>query len=57
MPKLDHQATELVNAITQVINTEETKAKLAVFNIIKTGHENADSPYQILTDILTWVGK
>lgn len=57
MPKLDHQATELLNAISQVIDNEETKAKLAVFHIIKTGHENADSPYQILQDILKWVSK
>jgi hypothetical protein len=54
---LEHQANELAKAFAETINIERTKAKLEAFNIIRDGHDEGTSPYQILQDLLTWVGK
>lgn len=55
MSKLDHQAEELVQAFSNLINTENTKARLDVFTIIKDGHEAELDPVDILKNLLDWV--
>ena len=55
MTVLTHQVEELTRAISQVINTENTKARLEAFRIIEAGHEAGKNPADILCDILVWV--
>jgi hypothetical protein len=55
MTKLDHQANELVEAFSNLINTENTKARLDVFSIIKDGHDAQLDPVDILKNLLDWV--
>ena len=54
MTILTHQVEELTRAISQVINTEHTKARLEAFKIIEAGHNASKNPADILCDILDW---
>lgn len=55
MTVLTHQVEELTRAISQVINTENTKARLEVFRVIEAGQAASKNPAEILCDVLDWV--
>lgn len=55
MSKLEHQADELVKAFSDLINIENTKARLDVFSIIQDGHDKGLNPADILCEVLDWV--
>lgn len=55
MPKLQHQTEELIQAFSNLINVENTKARLDVYTIINNGHEAGKQPTDILCDLLEWV--
>lgn len=54
MPVLTHQIEELTRAISQVINTEDLKARVRVVKLIEAGMEKGDNPTTILCNILDW---
>ncbi len=54
MTMLTHQVEELTRAISQVVNTEATKARIEVMKIVSTGIENNNNPADILVNILDW---
>lgn len=53
--KTKHQADELAKAFSDLINIENTKARLDVFSIIQDGHDKGLNAADILCEVLEWV--
>lgn len=56
MTVLTHQVEELTRAISQVVNTENLKARIEVTKIIESGIESKLNPADILISVLKWAG-
>jgi hypothetical protein len=52
----DQQLNEMVNAIQQVVNVQDIKARQEVLNLIGTGLNADKNPAEILSSVLDWCG-
>jgi len=52
----DQQLNEMVNAIQQVVNVQDIKARQEVLNLIGTGLNEDKNPAEILSSVLDWCG-